>query len=93
MILKASIVTAILFVGFAASAHTPVEKMTCARAQAYVRKHSSYWKDAGSDGEIPIYPVYTRETINCSGKTMVAPQMESTLDESDCVVGWYCLSY
>ena len=85
--------SAVLFCGFAASAHTPVEQMTCAHAQAYAEKHGMYWKDAGPDGQIPIYPVYTLEKANCGGRTMTSAQMEQTLDVDDCIVGWYCRSY
>lgn len=88
-----SVSAILLSISFAASAQVTVDQMTCAQAQAYVAEHERYYKDAGIDGAIPIYPVYSLEKANCGGKTTTTPQMERTLDNPDCILGWYCKSY
>lgn len=82
-------------VSLSASAHSvvTVEHMTCQQAENYVKHFGRYWKDAGPDGAIPIYPVYTLENIKCTGKVTVTAQTERTLDDANCVVGYYCKSY
>ena len=93
MRLKLGVSALSLFFGFAAMAHVPVERMTCSKAQAYVKAHNGYWKDAGPDGEIPIYPVFGLGTANCGGRTITNAQMERTLDNKHCILGYYCNSY
>jgi hypothetical protein len=93
MKLKMSIAIALSFVGFTASAHTPVERMNCGQAQTFVQKHAYYWKDAGVDGVIRIFPVSPLGGANCGGHTFTSPIMERTLDQKHCAVGGYCVSY
>ena len=92
LLLVASLLS--LFFACAASAEVPtVEHMTCRQAQAYADKYGRYWKDAGVDGAIPIYPVTGLRKANCGGRTTTTPQWEQTLDNRHCIVGWYCRSY
>lgn len=87
-------VSAILFsVSLSAAAQVTVDQMTCEQAQAYSAKHGRYYKNGGVDGPIPIYPTYTLDKINCTGKTLVSAQTERTLDVADCILSWYCRSY
>jgi hypothetical protein len=93
MKLKMSMAIALSLVGFAASAHTPVERMTCGQAQTFVKKHAYYWKDAGVDGVIRIFPVTSLAEANCSGHTYTSTITEHTLDQKHCAIGGYCVSY
>lgn len=87
------VLTALLLFGFAASAQTTVDKMTCAAAQEFAGKHGRYYVDGGPDGAIPIYPAFSLDKLNCSGRTLVRPEMRRTLDNPNCPVSWYCMSY
>ena len=93
MKLKMSIAIALSFAGFAASAHTPVERMTCGQAQAFVKKHAYYWKDVGVDGVNRIFPVASLDRASCRGMTFMSPIMERTLDQKHCAIGGYCVIY
>ena len=93
MFLRLGVVSVLMSFGFAASAHVTVDQMTCAQAQHYAVAHGGYYKDAGPDGAIHIYPVSTLEKVNCVGKNSVAPQWESTLDNPQCILSWYCKSF
>jgi hypothetical protein len=92
---KMTVIALLLSYGFAASAQrvVTVEHMTCEQAQNYAKTYKRYWKDAGPDGAIPIYPVYQLDNVNCGGRTYTRPQMERTLDDAHCIVGYYCNSY
>lgn len=74
----------------AARGPVTVDRLTCGQAQAVVAKYHTYWKNVGADGAVRIYPVAPRETLLCKGRESAAPVVESTRDNSQCVVGWYC---
>lgn len=91
--MKKMILALLCVSGFAANAGLTVDTKTCAQAQAYVAKHGRYYLNAGQDGAIPIYPIYTKDTIKCTGRSLVTQEVVSTSDNPHCSIGFYCLSY
>lgn len=93
---KAFVLGLVLFSQLAIAGHRQnqnlsVDQMTCAQAQASVKKTADYWKFVGND-LIHIYPVKQLEDLRCKTKEFAAPIFETVIDEEICVLGFYCRS-
>lgn len=81
--------------GLTAAADCPpgkaVSEMTCRRAQSFAARHQCYWKyDFGQ--KLDIFPVLPADQVtNCDRKNdRVAAFIEVTLDDDNCVLGYFC---
>lgn len=70
-----------------------VDRITCERAQSYVRRFHMYWKATEFDGPIPItFITPVGDSFNCSQGDIPEAHREKTVDDSNCLLGYRCLA-